>query len=194
MQDKRRSIVKDKKGFTGLEAAIVLTAFIVVAAVFSYMVLGAGFFSTEKAKAVVHTGVESATSSAELVGDIIGINSSSYSGDKVIDRINFTIQLTAGQSPLDLSNSVITFTNTTIHNESVTWTFTEHEASGTPNNLLEANEKAEIEVNLKGIDTGIVGLDEYNKFLLEFKPEKGGTLPIERTTPGAIDNVTRLYN
>ena len=68
----RRGIVKDKKGFTGLEAAIVLTAFIVVAAVFSYMVLGAGFFSTEKAKAVVHSGVESATSSAEVTGDVIG--------------------------------------------------------------------------------------------------------------------------
>jgi len=64
--------ISDKKGFTGLEAAIVLTAFIVVAAVFSYMVLGAGFFSTEKAKEVVHTGVEKATSSADIAGDIIG--------------------------------------------------------------------------------------------------------------------------
>ena len=36
-------------GFTGLEAAIVLIAFVVVAAVFSYVVLGAGFFTTQKA-------------------------------------------------------------------------------------------------------------------------------------------------
>ena len=68
----RKGIIGDKKAFTGLEAAIVLTAFIVVAAVFSYMVLGAGFFSTEKAKEVVHTGVETTTSSAELAGDVIG--------------------------------------------------------------------------------------------------------------------------
>jgi flagellin FlaB len=72
MPNKRRGIADDERGFTGLEAAIVLTAFIVVAAVFSYMVLGAGFFSTEKAKEVVHTGVETATSSAELSGDVIG--------------------------------------------------------------------------------------------------------------------------
>jgi flagellin FlaB len=71
-QKKRRSLRRDKRGFTGLEAAIVLTAFIVVAAVFSYMVLGAGFFSTEKAKSVIHTGVEKATSSAEVTGDVIG--------------------------------------------------------------------------------------------------------------------------
>jgi len=36
--------------FTGLEAAIVLIAFVVVAAVFSYVVLGAGFFTTQKAQ------------------------------------------------------------------------------------------------------------------------------------------------
>jgi len=70
--NKRISLRRDKRGFTGLEAAIVLTAFIVVAAVFSYMVLGAGFFSTEKAKEVVHTGVEKATSSADIAGDVIG--------------------------------------------------------------------------------------------------------------------------
>ncbi|WP_421909142.1 archaellin/type IV pilin N-terminal domain-containing protein [Methanolacinia petrolearia] len=32
------------EGFTGLEAALVLVAFIVVATVFSYVILGAGFF------------------------------------------------------------------------------------------------------------------------------------------------------
>ena len=35
--------------FTGLEAAIVHIAFVVVAAVFAYVILGAGFFTTQKA-------------------------------------------------------------------------------------------------------------------------------------------------
>jgi flagellin FlaB len=183
MINKRRKIRKDKRGFTGLEAAIVLTAFIVVAAVFSYMVLGAGFFSTEKAKAVVHTGVESATSSAELVGDVIG--ETGGTGAYTIKRINFTIQLTAGQQPLNLNESIISFTNKTIHNESVTWDYTMLE--GDSDNLLESNEKAEIKVTLPS------ALGTYNKFTLEFKPETGGILPITRTTPGAINNVTRRY-
>ena len=72
MRNNRRSIRKDKRAFTGLEAAIVLTAFVVVAAVFSYVVLNAGFFTTQKSKEVIHTGVEQATSSVELAGDIIG--------------------------------------------------------------------------------------------------------------------------
>ena len=185
--NEKRSIVKDKKGFTGLEAAIVLTAFIVVAAVFSYMVLGAGFFSTEKAKEVVHTGIEKATSSAELVGDVIGKSTD----ETVICTINFTLQLTAGQNPLDLDKSVISFTNKTIHNESMVWVYTTLE--GDTDALLEANEKVEIEVNLTGVATGITGLDAYNEFQLEFKPESGGILPIQRTTPGAIYKVNRLY-
>ena len=65
-------VSRKRKGFTGLEAAIVLTAFVVVAAVFSYVVLNAGFFTTQKSKEVVHTGVEQATSSIELAGDVIG--------------------------------------------------------------------------------------------------------------------------
>ena len=187
----KRSIIKDKKGFTGLEAAIVLTAFIVVAAVFSYMVLGAGFFSTEKAKEVVHTGVESATSSVELVGDVIGRNTTGESSwtNLTIDKINFTIQLTAGQHPLDLNKSVISFTNKTLHNDSVNWTYTVFK--GDNDNMLEKNEKAEIEVNLTA--SGEIELGTYNEFTLEFKPEKGGVLAITRTTPGAINNVTRLY-
>ena len=44
------SCKKNDEGFTGLEAAIVLIAFVVVAAVFSYVVLGAGFFTTQKAQ------------------------------------------------------------------------------------------------------------------------------------------------
>ena len=191
----KRSIIKDKKGFTGLEAAIVLTAFIVVAAVFSYMVLGAGFFSTEKAKEVVHTGVESATSSVELVGDVIGRNTTASATSSwtnlTIDKINFTIQLTAGQHPLDLNKSIISFTNATIHNESVSWTYTMFE--GDNDGMLETNEKAEIQVDLNGVSSGVTGLGTYNEFTLEFKPEKGGVLAITRTTPGAIEKVTRLY-
>ena len=35
---------RNSDAFTGLEAAIVLIAFVVVAAMFAYVILGAGFF------------------------------------------------------------------------------------------------------------------------------------------------------
>ena len=78
-------LIKDEKGFTGLEAAIVLVAFVVVAAVFSYVMLGAGFYTTQKSQEVVHTGVMQASSSVELSGDVVA------TGDTTI--INFQISI-----------------------------------------------------------------------------------------------------
>ena len=177
-------LLKDERAFTGLEAAIVLTAFVVVAAVFSYVVLGAGFFTSEKSKEVIHTGVEQATSSAEVVGDIIGIDNDP---DDYVDYINFTIELTAGNNPLDLDQATISYTSATKHEPSVSWNYTVFE--GDTDNMLEQHEKAEIQVT---IPTG-EDLGTYTEFQLEFKPNVGGTLPISRTTPGTIDAIMRLY-
>jgi flagellin FlaB len=143
MRPNKRSLRRDKRGFTGLEAAIVLTAFIVVAAVFSYMVLGAGFFSTEKAKSVIHTGVETATSSAELAGDVVGhgwnyskvnatghwnaTGTSTYYawGEGTTTRNNpdatnltvveFQVELTAGHETLDMNKVVISYSDDDIY-------------------------------------------------------------------------------
>jgi flagellin FlaB len=57
---------------TGLEAAIVLIAFVVVAAVFSYVVLGAGFFTTQKAQETVYKSVEQSTTNLLLIGNVTG--------------------------------------------------------------------------------------------------------------------------
>ena len=89
---------KDDKAFTGLESAIVLTAFVVVAAVFSYVVLGAGFTTSDTAKKTIDEGVKQTTSSVELAGDVIA-NSADRSK---VDTIVVTLQLTAGQSPVDI--------------------------------------------------------------------------------------------
>ena len=176
-------LLKDERAFTGLEAAIVLTAFVVVAAVFSYVVLGAGFFTSEKAKEVIHTGVEQATSSAEVVGDIVGMEFSNDNGS--IQYINFTVELTAGNNPLDLDQATISYTSATKHEPSVTWAYTVFE--GDTDNMLESHEKAEIQITIPE------NLRTYTEFQLEFKPNVGGTLPISRTTPGTIDAIMRLY-
>ncbi|MEM0089419.1 MAG: archaellin/type IV pilin N-terminal domain-containing protein, partial [Archaeoglobaceae archaeon] len=84
---------RNEKGFTGLEAAIVLIAFVTVAAVFSYILLGAGFFATQKSQEVVHTGVKQATSSMELVGSVVATGNTT--GNR-IKNVTFTLQLAAG--------------------------------------------------------------------------------------------------
>jgi len=96
---------RNEKGFTGLEAAIVLIAFVTVAAVFSYILLGAGFFATQKSQEVVHTGVKQATSSMELVGSVVATGNTT--GNK-IKNVTFTLQLAAGGQPIDLNKTLIT--------------------------------------------------------------------------------------
>jgi flagellin FlaB len=201
---KRKSIRKDKRAFTGLEAAIVLTAFVVVAAVFSYVVLNAGFFTTQKAKSTIHTGMEQATSSVELAGDVIGYGTGRETTSK-LDNVTFYVRLTAGQNPVDLNETIVTYTASTEHillskNFSVCGNATSLSGSmpGTDNewsfgwlgdadgdNLLERGEKAEIFVNP-------VNLDPNDEFTIEVKPPEGTTLGIERTVPAAIYEVINL--
>jgi len=60
----------NQKGITGLETAIILIAFVVVAAVFAFTVLSAGLFSTEKSKEAVYSGLKEAQSTLELKGSV----------------------------------------------------------------------------------------------------------------------------
>ncbi|HEY90231.1 MAG TPA: hypothetical protein G4O07_00180 [Dehalococcoidia bacterium] len=57
-------------GITGLETAIILIAFVVVAAVFAYTVLSAGLFSSQKSEQAVHSGLEEAQSTLEVKGSV----------------------------------------------------------------------------------------------------------------------------
>jgi archaeal flagellin FlaB len=106
-----KKFMKNDAAFTGLEAAIVLIAFVVVAAVFSYVMLGAGFFTSQKSKEVVHTGVDQATSSVQLAGEIIGMGG--YSSDATsldkLDGVMVTLSLTAGNNPIDLNKLVVSY-------------------------------------------------------------------------------------
>jgi len=69
-----KNVFNDKRGFTGLEAAITLIAFVIVAAVFSYVVLNMGFYTTQKSAQVTKTGLAQSSSSMELAGNVIGFN------------------------------------------------------------------------------------------------------------------------
>ena len=65
---------KEQKGITGLETAIILIAFVTVASVLAYSVLSAGIFSAERGKETVYRGLESAQSTLEIKGSVLGIS------------------------------------------------------------------------------------------------------------------------
>ncbi|MCI0781486.1 MAG: hypothetical protein J4N89_10435, partial [Chloroflexi bacterium] len=65
------ALSKDQRGITGLETAIVLIAFVVVASVFAFAVLSTGLLSAEKSKETVLGGLAETSSTIAIRGDII---------------------------------------------------------------------------------------------------------------------------
>ena len=57
-----RCIRKNKRGIVGIEAAIVLIAFVVIAAALAYVVINMGFYAGQKAKSTIDQGVSESTS------------------------------------------------------------------------------------------------------------------------------------
>lgn len=183
--------IKDENGFTGLEAAIVLIAFVVVAAVFSYVMLGAGFFTTQKSQEVVHTGVTQASSSLAPAGDVIVESLANGEGDVVI----FYLTNSAGGTPVDLNKTVITYTDDDnfitkqYGNGDQGWNYSAvvYEP-GHNDNLLESGEKYKIILNLSSASPNIgataPGINEH--FQIEVKPPEGAVLAITKTMPPAL--------
>ena len=66
-----RSVLRGQQGVTGLETAIILIAFVVVASVFAFTVLSTGIFSAERGKETIHAGLRGARSSLELKGSVV---------------------------------------------------------------------------------------------------------------------------
>ena len=66
-----RQFGRDERGVTGLETAIILIAFVVVASVFAFTVLSTGIFSAERGKETIHAGLQQSRSSVELKGSVV---------------------------------------------------------------------------------------------------------------------------
>ena len=186
--------VKDEKGFTGLEAAIVLIAFVVVAAVFSCVMLGAGFFTTQKSQEVVHTGVAQASSSVELSGDAIA------RGDTVaknIVNVTMFLQLTSGGSSVDMNRTLIVYSsprvvpkdltnNTTASANSFWIARIYNDANG--NYLIDKTETFEVVVQVDALDN----VQPNQEFQIEIKPPQGATYTIHRKAPPSIGAIMTL--
>ncbi|MEM2108158.1 MAG: archaellin/type IV pilin N-terminal domain-containing protein [Candidatus Bathyarchaeia archaeon] len=68
MNSKLRNFAKQKRAIVGLEAAIILIAFVIIAAVFSFMVINQGVFATERGKTVIQEGLKQASTPLAVDG------------------------------------------------------------------------------------------------------------------------------
>ncbi len=205
-------LLKNEDAFTGLEAAIVLIAFIVVAAVFSYVMLGAGFFATQEAQRTVHTGSQQASSSLEIIGNVYGKTSATTA---YLDSIEFTIGNTAGGTPIDITQMLVTFvcgttsvvipfdgsasTNalglggdqTTPNGGNGKWYVTasynnvgdEMSSDANKNKLLEPGEQFVLKVEFPNNGAA---LKPNTRFSVNLQPAIGAAYPIKKTVPSTL--------
>jgi flagellin FlaB len=186
-----KQIKSDDNGFTGLEAAIVLIAFVVVAAVFSYVVLGAGFFTTQKSQETVYKGVEQASTNLQMIGNVYGIASEPESG---ISEIRFSIGLAPGAPSIDLQGLKIVFSTPqtspvplshTMNAEPDVNTFTA-KLGATSKSSMDANQQIEIKFKVAPVAAN-------TKMNIELRPSVGAALPFTKTAPATISMTNVLY-
>jgi len=217
MPTKMFQFFKKQRGITGLETAIILIAFVVVAAVFAYTVLSAGLFSTQKSQEAIYSGLEQAQSTLEIKGGVIA-KAENTGADGYISQITFTIANALGGEPVNFTEPQQSVSNNGLADSSTSdnvvvisyidqdqrvddlyWTVTKL-GSANANNLLESNEKFQITI---GSDTAgsnggnLVDALEPNltiskSFTIELKSPVGAVLTFQRTTPPYIDQVMHL--
>jgi flagellin FlaB len=186
-------LLNREDGITGLETAIILIAFVIVASVFAFVVLSTGLFSAERGKETVFAGLEKARGNLEVRGALTVVDTDTNGTIDDNDEIVFNVALAAGGFPISLDPAA--YTNTVVVNwidaqdrvpdtgYTVTWILDDGD------DLLENGELAEVTVNPPSGST----LAENEIFTLEVVPPSGGTLLINRTMPPEIDDVMDLH-
>jgi flagellin FlaB len=186
-----RKLHQNESGLSALETAIILIAFIVVASVFAFTILSAGSASTEKGQQAINAGLQQVQSSMTIKGDIIALGNA---GSTAVDDVVFNLSLVSSGDPVDLTSAatdrvvVMSYRDgAQLANDldfAVAWV-----GANDGDDLLEANELAEITVDLTALTTV---LGPNTGFTVEIKPPTGAVLKIERTTPAAIEAVMDL--
>ena len=208
MVNKFTKFNNDDRAFSGLEAAIVLIAFVVVAAAFSFAVLNAGFFATQEATGAIHTGLAEATSALQIGGDVVATgNLNAPPGITNVTQVSIPVMLAAGGRPIDLNvdRTIISYVDVAdsiinVHdsgNDNTTVEWVRRHDGGANDEILEFGELALITINLNsGTLTGnnVINLDSNEEFTITIQPPQGAALTIEKQIPSFIDGKMILRN
>ncbi|MEM0313895.1 MAG: archaellin/type IV pilin N-terminal domain-containing protein [Candidatus Bathyarchaeia archaeon] len=210
-----RRFGKNKKAIVGVEAAIVLIAFIIIAAALSYVVINMGFYTTQKTKEVMQSGLEESLCALQLDGSI----SAKTNNQAQIEWLIIPVKLSAGRGEIDLKNGTLVVSvylpNATLlniyngpmlnasadcdilmlnlsrlyrMNETDMAMFAMYNDDG--DTCLEPTEKAFLVIHLNSTVSGVPGarhtLADYEVVKVEVKGAKGAALSVVRTAPGGM--------
>ena len=208
MNAKLNRMMKNESGITALETAIILIAFVVVAAIFSFTVLSTGTFLTERSKEAAYAGLQEVRGSMELKGSIVV-----HAAAGAVTSLDLTVATVAGGSSVDLTDLSATTAKVQItyhdktYNDILVPSGTADATHGswkvltcpnctgvTNHQILGPGALATLQVIPNTTASGAGGtLVPYGTFAVEIKPPTGGVMLIERTLPAEITNITDLH-
>ncbi len=175
--------LREERGITGLETAIVLIAFVVVAAVFAFVVLSTGLFSSERAKETVYAGLAKTRGTMELTGGVIATSNGTS-----LTQLTLDVTLAAGGDSVNLdptastNRTVITYIDNAFTLNDVVYTTAA--IAGNADQLLEQGELIELTIDMTQNPGMTLGANRT--FTLELKPPSGSYMVIQRTTPASV--------
>ena len=181
---------RDDRAFTGLEAAIVFIALIVVASVFAYVVVGAGIATSQKNQEVMHAALEE-SGSALRPGQVVIAKLDNNEG--LLYSVECDLETATNLAAVDMGGviytvatqeTLVTFPPGDSH-ITLTWRCRED-----TNDLLEAGEVVTVKlmVNKMRIERG-------ETFTVGMTTAEGATASLTRTIPAGIgkDVFTELF-
>ena len=206
----RPKLRRARRGIVGIEAAIVLIAFVLVASALAFVVLNMGMFTTQKTKEVIARAYEEATRAIDIAGNVVAKTS-----DGSVDLVAIPIKLTAGSRAVDLDKTAVAITVinpdgsashrdngyryidektfskikdfgndiTDLNELEATFVYvrTDEDAT-TGDNLLEPGEIVLL------VFKAPTGTGPYSRIIVEIKPPQGASITVERVVPPKIDS------
>ena len=173
---------RSDRAFTGLEAAIVFIAFVVVASVFAFVVLGTGMTTSQKSQEVMHAALGEAGSALRPGYAVIA----KLDNDQgLLSFVEFDLETATDLAAIDMGSmtytiatkeSLVTFPASDPH-VIETWRYRKD-----PGDLLEAGEVVTVKLNV-----GSVGIRRGDTFTLEITAAEGATASLTRTVPAGIE-------
>ena len=163
-----------------------LIAFVVVAAVFSYVVLGAGFFTTQKAQETIYKGVEQSTTNILIKGGMYGI----ATANGPITSVNMTLAVAPGAPSIDLTRMKVIYSNATV--QPVTMTYVAVTPTGSTFYASATSMSGDDQVTI-WIPLPAPGAPPNTEMNFELRPAGGGApIPIQKQVPPYTSTVNIL--
>jgi flagellin FlaB len=181
------SFHRGERGITGLETAIILIAFVTVAAVLAYSVLSAGIFSSERGKEAVYQGLETAQATMKVTSSVYATGAGLGAPYTTVQNVSFQLSSVLQNQDVDMAKCVVNFMSYNNIALNLSDVLGAENVSGFTG-LLKPNEVRSIEINVASFN-----LMAYDFFILEVIPPTGATIQIRRTLPGEIEAAMNLY-